>query len=157
MGTVMDLKTKIQTATKEAMKARDTLRLSTLRLITAAIKDREIAARSVEGEGGRMSDADLVAILAKMVKQRHESARSYEEGGRLELAGKENAEIAVIEEFLPRRMSESETRAAVDAVVAELGAGSVRDMGRVMGELKARYAGQMDFGAVGAMVKQKLL
>ncbi|WBU55888.1 GatB/YqeY domain-containing protein [Paracoccus sediminicola] len=153
----MDLKTKIQSATKDAMKARDQLRLSTLRLISAAIKDREIAARTGEGEGGVMSDADLVAILSKMVKQRQESARSYEEGGRLELAEKENAEIAVIEEFLPRRMSEEEARAAVDGVIAELNAESVRDMGRVMGELKTRYAGQMDFGAVGQMVKQKLL
>lgn len=153
----MDLRSKIQSATKDAMKSRDQLRLSTLRLISAAIKDREIAARTGEGEGVALSDADLVAILAKMVKQRQESARSYEEGGRLELAEKENAEIAVIEEFLPRRMTETETRAAIDTVVAELGAGSVRDMGRVMAELKARHAGQMDFGSVGQMVKEKLL
>ena len=153
----MDLKTKIQTATKDAMRAKDSLRLSTLRLISAAIKDREIAARTCEGENTPMSDADLIAILAKMVKQRQESARAYEEGGRLELAEKENAEIAVIEDYLPRKMSAEETRAALDAVVTELGATSVRDMGRVMAELKARYSGQMDFGAVGPMVKEKLL
>lgn len=153
----MDLKTKIQTETKDAMRAKDGLRLSTLRLISAAMKDREIAARTCEGEGKAMSDADLVAILAKMVKQRQESARSYEEGGRLELAEKENAEIAVIEEFLPRRMSEEETQTAVDDTIAELNASSVRDIGRVMGELKSRYAGQMDFALVGGMVKQKLL
>ena len=153
----MDLKTKIQTATKDAMKAKDAPRLSTLRLISAAIKDREIAARTGEGEGVGLSDSDLMAILAKMVKQRQESARAYEEGGRLELAEKENAEILVIEEFLPRKMSAEETRAALDEVVTSLGATSVRDMGRVMAELKARYSGQMDFGAVGPMVKEKLL
>ena len=153
----MDLKTKIQTATKDAMRAKDSLRLSTLRLISAAIKDREIAARTCEGENTPMSDADLIAILAKMVKQRQDSARAYEEGGRLELAEKENAEIAVIEEYLPRKMSAEETRAALDEVVTSLGATSVRDMGRVMAELKARYSGQMDFGAVGPMVKEKLL
>ena len=153
----MDLKTKIQTATKDAMKAKDAPRLSTLRLISAAIKDREIAARTGEGEGVGLSDSDLMAILAKMVKQRQESARAYEEGGRLELAEKENAEILVIEEFLPRKMSAEETRAALDEVVTSLGATSVRDMGRVMAELKARYTGQMDFGAVGQMVKEKLM
>ena len=153
----MDLKTKIQSATKDAMKAKDAPRLSTLRLISAAIKDREIAARTGEGEGVGLSDSDLMAILAKMVKQRQESARAYEEGGRLELAEKENAEILVIEEFLPRKMSAEETRAALDEVVTSLGATSVRDMGRVMAELKARYTGQMDFGAVGQMVKEKLL
>ncbi|NHF73363.1 GatB/YqeY domain-containing protein [Paracoccus xiamenensis] len=153
----MDLKTKIQSATKDAMKAKDAPRLSTLRLISAAIKDREIAARSGEGESAGLSDADLLAILAKMVKQRQESARAYEEGGRLELAEKENAEIQVIEEFLPRKMSAEETSAALDEVVTSLGATSVRDMGRVMAELKARYTGQMDFGAVGQMVKEKLL
>lgn len=153
----MDLKTRIQTETKDAMRAKDALRLSTLRLISAAIKDREIAARTCEGEGKPMSDGDLVAILAKMVKQRQESARSYEEGGRLELAEKENAEIGVIDEFLPRRMSEEETQTAVEQTISALGASSVRDIGKVMGELKARYAGQMDFAIVGALVKQKLL
>ncbi|TKW67599.1 MAG: GatB/YqeY domain-containing protein [Paracoccus denitrificans] len=153
----MDLKTKIQTATKDAMRAKDSLRLSTLRLISAAIKDREIAARTCEGESPLMSDGDLIAILAKMVKQRQESARAYEEGGRLELAEKEHAEIAVIEEFLPRKMDAEQTRAALDDVVASLGATSVRDMGRVMAELKSRYSGQMDFGAVGPMVKERLL
>ena len=153
----MDLKTKIQTATKDAMKAKDAPRLSTLRLISAAIKDREIAARTGEGEGVGLSGIALMSILAKMVKQRQEAPRAYEEGGRLELAEKENAEILVIEEFLPRKMSAEETRAALDEVVTSLGATSVRDMGRVMAELKARYTGQMDFGAVGQMVKEKLL
>ncbi|MDO5642103.1 MAG: GatB/YqeY domain-containing protein [Paracoccus sp. (in: a-proteobacteria)] len=153
----MDLRTRIQNETKDAMRARDSLRLSTLRLISAAIKDREIATRSAEGETKPMDEADLVAILARMVKQRQESARAYEEGGRLELAEKEQAEIAVIEEFLPRQMSAAEVQAAIEAVIAELDATSVRDIGRVMAALKARHAGQMDFGAAGAVVKQKLL
>ncbi|MFI0394787.1 GatB/YqeY domain-containing protein [Paracoccus sp. p1-h21] len=153
----MDLKSRISAATKDAMKAKDSARLSTLRLIGAAIKDREIAARSEGSDETELSEAGLVAILSRMVKQRQESAKAYEEGGRLELAEKETAEIGVIQEFLPRQMSPEETRAAVDKVVADLGASSIRDMGRVMAELKARHAGQMDFGAVGPMVKEKLI
>ncbi|MFI0476125.1 GatB/YqeY domain-containing protein [Paracoccus jiaweipingae] len=153
----MDLKSRISAATKDAMKAKDSARLSTLRLIGAAIKDREIAARSEGSDETELSEAGLVAILSCMVKQRQESAKAYEEGGRLELAEKETAEIGVIQEFLPRQMSPEETRAAVDKVVADLGASSIRDMGRVMAELKARHAGQMDFGAVGPMVKEKLI
>lgn len=153
----MDLKQRITSATKEAMKAKDAHRLSTLRLIGAAIKDREIAARSGDHQDCCLADDDLVAILSKMVKQRQESARAYEEGGRLELAEQELTEIAIIQEFLPRQMDADEAATAVDAVVGELGADSVRDMGRVMAALKSRYAGQMDFGAVGKMVKDRLL
>ena len=152
----MALRTTLQAATKEAMKARDSARLSTLRLIGAAIKDREIAARTGDGDG-TLGAGDLLAILSKMVKQRQESARAYEEGGRLELAEKEEAEIAVIQEFLPRQMDEAETAAAVDAAIAALGASSLRDMGRVMALLRERHAGQMDFGVVGPMVKARLL
>lgn len=153
----MDLKTRLQEATKEAMKARDMERLSTLRLISAAIKDREIAARTAEGEANALSDADLIAILSKMVKQRQESTKAYEEGGRLELAAKEAAEIAVIQEFLPRQLSEDEAAAEIDAVIRDLGASSVRDMGRVMAELRARFAGRMDFAAAGPKIKARLL
>jgi uncharacterized protein YqeY len=153
----MELRAKLQAATKEAMKAKDSARLSTLRLIAAAVKDREIAARGQDGEGGELAEADLVAILSKMVKQRQESAKAYEEGGRLELAEKELAEINVIQEFLPRQLDAAETEAAIDSVIALLGANSVRDMGRVMSELRERHAGQMDFGAVGQLVKQRLL
>lgn len=152
----MDLRATLQAATKEAMKAKNSARLSTLRLITAAIKDREIAARTGDGEG-TLGDADLIAILSKMVKQRQESAKAYEEGGRLELAQKEEDEIAVIQEFLPRQLSEAETAAAIDAAIADLGATGIRDMGRVMAELRDRHAGQMDFGTVGPMVKARLL
>lgn len=152
----MELRAKLQAATKDAMKAKDSARLSTLRLIGAAVKDREIAARGGDGDG-TLTEADLVLILSRMVKQRQESAKAYEEGGRLELAAKEEAEIGIIQEFLPRQMTEAETTAAIDAAVSELGAGSIRDMGRVMAVLKDRHAGQMDFGAVGPMVKARLM
>ncbi|WP_347139763.1 GatB/YqeY domain-containing protein [Paracoccus sp. SSK6] len=152
----MDLRATLQAATKDAMKAKDSARLSTLRLIAAAIKDREIAARVGDGDG-TLAEADLIAILSRMVKQRQESAKAYEEGGRLELAQKEEAEIAVIQEFLPRQLSEAEVAGAIDAVIASLGATGIRDMGRVMAELRDRHAGQMDFGAVGPMVKARLL
>lgn len=152
----MELRERIQTATKEAMKARDQLRLSTLRLIGAAIKDREIAQRGEDGKGALTQD-DLVALLSRMVKQRQESARAYEEGGRLELAEREQAEIGIIQEFLPRQLSSDEVEAAIAAVIADLGATGVRDMGRVMGALRERHAGQMDFGAAGARVKSRLM
>ncbi|MDO8884613.1 MAG: GatB/YqeY domain-containing protein [Pseudotabrizicola sp.] len=151
----MSLRERLQISLKEAMKAKEADRLSTLRLINAAIKDREIAVR---GEGGEVEvgEGDILAILGKMVKQRQESARAYEEGGRLELAEKELAEIKVIEEFLPRQLSAAEVEAAIVAAVAEVGASSIRDMGKVMAVLKGQYTGQMDFGAVGPMVKSRL-
>ncbi|MBV0890376.1 GatB/YqeY domain-containing protein [Paracoccus sp. Z118] len=155
----MELRERIASATKDAMKARDAARLSTLRLVGAAIKDREIAARGEGGPdaSGGLSGDELVALLSRMVKQRQESARAYEEGGRLELAERELAEIGIIQEFLPRQLDQAEVAAAVDTVIADLGAESVRDMGRVMGELRARHAGQMDFGAAGALVKARLM
>lgn len=149
----MDMKAKIADALKVAMKEKAAARLSTLRLINAAIKDREIANRS---DNSDTSDADITAILSKMVKQRQESARAYEEAGRVELAEKERTEISVIEEFLPRQLSEEETAAAIDEAISSIGASSIRDMGRVMGALKEKYTGQMDFGAVGPLVKSRL-
>ncbi len=148
----MSLRDRLQAALKDAMKAKQADRLSTLRLINAAIKDRDIASR---GDGGpeMVSDADITAIMGRMVKQRQESARAYEEGGRLELAERELQEIVVIQEFLPRQMTGEEVEAAIAAAIAETGAASIRDVGRVMGVLKGRHAGQMDFGAVGALVK----
>ena len=151
----MLLRDRLQAALKDAMKAKAVDRLSTLRLINAAIKDREIAVRG-EAEGSEVGEAEILQIMGKMVKQRQESARAYEEGGRLELAEKELAEIGVIQEFLPRQMSAEEVAAALDAAVAETGATSIRDVGRVMAALKAQYTGQMDFGAVGALVKARL-
>lgn len=151
----MDMRERINAGLKQAMRDKAADRLSTLRLITAAIKDRDIAARGDGAEDG-VGEADILAILGKMVKQRQESARAYEEGGRLDLAERERAEIGVIEEFLPRQLTATEVTAAIDAAVAAIGATSIRDMGRVMAELKGRYTGQMDFGAVGPMVKDRL-
>ena len=151
----MSLRERLQIALKDAMKAKEAERLSTLRLINAAIKDREIAGRGEAGEQ-EVGDPEILAIMGKMVKQRHESARAYEEGGRLELAAKELNEVGVIEEFLPRQLSAEEVEAAVKAAIAEAGATSIRDMGRVMAVLKGKYTGQMDFTAVGPKVKDLL-
>ena len=148
-----DKRTEITDALKEAMKAKDTARLGTLRLINAAIKDRDIAKRA---DGGVVDDSEILSILGKMVKQRQESAKAYEEGGRLELAQGELAEIKVINDFLPAQLSAEDASKAVDAAIAETGAESIRDMGKVMGVLKAKYTGQLDFGAVGPMVKDRL-
>lgn len=154
----MELRGRISDALKSAMKEKAADRLSTLRLINAAIKDRDIAKRSEGGDGADegVGDAEILQILGKMVKQRLDSAQAYEEGGRLELAEKERDEVLVIEEFLPRQLDDEEIAEAVDAAIAETGAESIRDMGRVMGELKAKYSGQMDFGKVGALIKGKL-
>lgn len=152
----MDMRTRVGTALKEAMKAKDADRLSTLRLINAAIKDRDIALRGSEEEAAMCGDTEVLSILGRMVKQRHESARAYEEGGRLELAEKEIAEIKVIEDFLPKQLDAHETAAAIKAAIAEVGATSIRDMGKVMAVLKTKYTGQLDFGKVGPQVKDQL-
>ncbi len=148
-----DMRTQISDALKEAMKSKEAARLSTLRLINAAIKDQDIALRA---DGKSVGDAEILAILGKMVKQRQESARAYEEGGRLELAEQELEEIKIIKDFLPAQLSEDEIASAIDAAISEADATSIRDMGKVMGVLKTRYTGQMDFGAVGPAVKAKL-
>jgi uncharacterized protein YqeY len=149
------LRARLSSELKDAMKQKDACRLSTLRLINAAIKDRDIALRG-EGQEDGAGDDEILQILGKMVKQRNESVRAYEEGGRLEMAEQERAEIAVIEDFLPRQLDEGEIAAAIDAAIAGTGATSIRDMGKVMGDLKSRYAGQMDFARVGPMVKDRL-
>ncbi len=151
----MGLRQKINDALKTAMRERDKARLSTLRLVNAALKDRDIELRG-RGDDATLSEDDIMVILGKMVKQRQESARAYEEGGRLELAEKERAEVRVIEDFLPKKLSNDETRAAIEAAISATGAGSIRDMGKVMGMLKGKYTGQMDFGQVGPMVKDIL-
>ncbi len=141
---------------KTAMKAGDQkLKVATLRLVNAAIKDRDIAARSEDRCGG-MTDADVLAILTKMVKQREESAKVYEDAGRIELAEQERAEIEVVLDFMPKQMDEAEMTAAIDEVVADLGAETLKDMGKCMGVLKEKYAGSMDFGKAGAMLKKRL-
>ncbi|RBI86959.1 GatB/YqeY domain-containing protein [Rhodosalinus halophilus] len=151
----MELRRRINAALKQAMKDKEGERLATLRLINAAIKDREIALRGEEGEQ-TVGDAEVLEILSKMVKQRNESVRAYEEGGRLDLAQAEQDEIAVIEEFLPRKLSDAEVEKAIDAAVADVGADSIRDMGKVMGVLKSKYTGQMDFGSAAAKIKARL-
>lgn len=151
----MDLRTRVTEALKHAMKDKDAARLSTLRLITAAVKDKDIDARG-EGREGGVSDEEVLGILGKMVKQRQESARAYEEGGRLDLADREREEIGIIREFLPRPLDDVQVRAAVVAAVESTGAASIRDMGKVMAELKGKYSGRMDFGKVGPMVKDRL-
>ncbi len=149
------LRQRLREALREAMRSRQTVRLSTLRLIDAAIKDRDIAARG-EGNSEGIPDAEILAVLGKMIRQRQESARAYEEGGRLELAEKERDEIGVIEEFLPRQLTDEEMVKAIDEVIRAEKAETIRDMGRVMGALKARYAGRMDFARAGKLVKERL-
>jgi uncharacterized protein len=152
----MTLKTRVNEALKQAMRDKEAERLSTLRLINAAMKDREIAARGSGDDDSGVGDAEITEILSKMIKQRHDSIRAYEEGGRLELAERERAEITVIEEFLPKRLDAAETDAAIDSAIRKTGATTIRDMGRVMAELKAEHMGQMDFAAVGPKVKARL-
>ncbi len=151
----MDLRERVNSSLKQAMKDKATDRLTTLRLINAAIKDQEIAARA-EDEERTIGDSDILAILGKMTKQRNESVRAYEEGGRLDLAERERSEIAVIEEFLPRQLSDEEVDTAISEAIDKVGASSIRDMGKIMGRLKERYTGQMDFGSAGPKVKEKL-
>lgn len=151
------MRERINSAIKEAMKAGEKRRLSTLRLVNAAIKDRDIAAR-VDEKGrstgrDKIDDTEILALLQKMIKQRRESIETYAQGGRLDLVEQEESEIAVIEEFLPQQMSEEETAAAVEALVAELGATGLKDMGRTMAALKERFTGRMDFGKASGLVK----
>jgi uncharacterized protein YqeY len=148
------LRDDINNAVKEAMKARDERKLSTLRMVNSTIKNGDIEAR---GQGKPpLSDADLLGILQKMIKQRQESVELYEKGGREELAAQERAEILVISGYLPKQMSNDEVQAAVAAVIAETGAAGIKDMGKVIGALKAKYAGQMDFGKASGVVKAAL-
>ena len=139
---------------KEAMKAGDKGRLGAIRLIQAALKDKDIEAR---GNGKEpLSDEEILALLQKMVKQRQESIAMYEQGGRAELAQAERDEADVIASFLPKQMDEAETRAAIEAAIAETGAASMKDMGKVVAALRAKYAGRMDFGRASGIVKEML-
>jgi hypothetical protein len=149
------LRTSLNDALKAAMRERDSATTSTLRLILAALKDRDIAARPTGNQGG-IGDPEILSMLQGMIKQRRESIALYEKGARADLVAKEAAEIGVIERFLPRQMDESAAAQAIGQIIKELGASSVKDMGRVMAELKARHAGQMDFGKASALVKQQL-
>ncbi|MDP6709227.1 MAG: GatB/YqeY domain-containing protein [Alphaproteobacteria bacterium] len=149
------LRARLDEALKAAIKAKEPRRVSTLRLILAAIKDRDIAARP-EGNRDGVDEAEIHAILQKMVKQRHESIGLYEAGGRVELAAQEAEEIEIIHEFLPQQLGEAEIAAAAEEVVAELGATGLKDMGRTMAALKERYTGRMDFAKASATVKRLL-
>ena len=141
-------------AMKEAMKAGDKPRLSTVRMIQAALKDKDIEAR---GAGrGEATEEEILALLQKMIKQRQESVAIYAQAGRQELADQERAEIAVIQGFLPQPLDEAETRAAIEAAVAETGAASMKDMGKVIGALRGKYAGRMDFAKASGLVKEML-
>ncbi len=151
----MEKRAEINNAMKEAMKNKDQLALATIRLMMAAMKDRDIAARGT-GNADGISDAEILSMLQSMIKQRVESAEVYTKGNRPELAAQEMAEIDVIKRFLPQQMSESEVRAKVDALIAELGVKDIKEMGKVMNELKARFAGQLDMGKASGIIREKL-
>jgi hypothetical protein len=152
----MSLREKINDGLKEAMKSGDKRRVSTLRLMNSAIKDKDINSRTEGHASGLTPDAGLTELFAKMVKQRQESIAVYEQGGRPELAEAEREEIAIIQGFMPKQLSDDEAKAAVAEVIKTVGAASVKDMGKVMAELKAKYAGQMDMAKAGGIVKSLL-
>jgi uncharacterized protein YqeY len=148
------LRARFTTEMKEAMKAGDKDKLATVRMIQAALKDKDIEARGLGKEPA--SDEEILSLLQKMIKQRTESAAVYEQGGRPELAANERAEIAIIETFLPKQMDEAEMQAAIDAAIAETAAAGPKDMGKVIAALKGAYAGRMDFGKASGLVKAAL-
>lgn len=149
------LRQRLNEAFKEAMRAKDQRAVSTIRLIMAALKDRDIAARD-RGITDGVNEAEILGMLQTMVKQRREAIVMYEQGGRLELAQQEAEEIVIIEGFMPKQLDEAEARAAIADLVTEMEASSVKDMGRVMAELRTRYAGRMDFAKASALVREKL-
>ena len=151
----MTLRTQFNDSLKDAMRAKDQRAVSTIRMILAGLKDRDIAARP-RGVTDGIDEAEILSMLQALIKQRNESAALYEQGNRPELAQQEREEIAVIERFLPKQMTDEESAAAIDSIVTELGAASIKDMGKVMAELKARHAGQMDFAKAGGLVKARL-
>jgi len=151
----MSLRAQLNDAMKEAMKAKDAKRLATVRLVLAALKDRDIAARS-ENSRELLGDDEILSLMAKMIKQREESAAAYDAGKRPELAAGEREEIAIIRSFMPAQMDDAKMSQAIKAAIAELGAGSIKDMGKVMALLKQRHAGQMDFGKASAATKDAL-
>jgi uncharacterized protein len=150
----MTMRERINQAVKTALKAQDKATVSALRMVNAAIKDKDISVRP-EGRD-HINDQEIIELMAKMIRQRRESVQMYKDGNRLDLAAQEEGEIAIIEGFMPMQLGEAETRLACEAVVAELGAKTVKDMGKVMAALKERYSGQMDFGKVGPMVTELL-
>ena len=149
------LRTRLSDTLKTSMKARNERSVSTLRLILAALKDQDIAARG-KGDKEGLTDDQILSLLQSMIKQRRESIKFYEQGGRMELAQREAEEIAVIEEFLPEQMSDDEMAAVITGIIGEVGATSLKDMGKAMGALKEQYPGQMDFAKASALVKERL-
>ena len=149
------LRQRLGDALKPAMKAKEQHKVSTLRLILAALKDRDIAART-NGQPDGIPDDEILQLLTKMVRQRRESTRLYEEGGRIDLAEREAEEIRIIETFLPQQLGDAEVEAAIAAVIEEVGAQGLKDMGPAVAALKERYAGRMDFGKASALVKKRL-
>jgi len=150
------MREEISAAMKEALRAKDQMALSTMRLISAALKDRDIAARS-NGNADGIADDEILGLLQTMIKQRNESAKMYREGGRPELADSEEQEISIIKQFLPEQLDEAGMADAIRTAIAETGASSVKDMGQVMAFLKKDYAGQMDFSSASQAVKQALM
>lgn len=150
------LRTRLQEQLKLSMHARDEISTSTIRLIMAAMQDRDIAARS-KGNWDGIGDDDILSMLQSMIKQRRESIKMYEVGKRFDLVEREAAEIRIIETFLPSQLSDEDVRAAIDECITETGAAGVKDMGKVMAEMKERYAGQIDFSKASALVKDRLM
>ena len=151
----MDIRAEFNAALKEALKNKDQTAMSTIRLILAALKDRDIAARG-QGKSDGIDDTEILSMLQSMIKQRQESAKIYCDAGREELAEREEAEVEVIHRFMPAQMSDDEVAAAIEKIIADTGASNVKDMGKVMGVLKGEYAGQLDMGKAGGLVKSKL-
>jgi len=151
----MDKRSELNTAMKEAMKNKNQTALSTIRLINAALKDRDITARG-NGKADGIEESEILSMLQSMIKQRQESAKTYCDAGREELAEREEAEIEVIKQFLPKQLGEDEVKAAIETIIADTGAESIKDMGKVMGVLKGQYAGQVDMGKAGGLVKELL-
>jgi uncharacterized protein YqeY len=149
------LRTRLNEVLKDAIRSKKQRTVSTVRLIMAALKDRDIAART-RGVTDGIDEDEIMSMLQTMIKQRREAIELYEQGGRLELAEQEREEIGIIEDFLPKQMSEDEIRSAVTTVIGDIGASSVKDMGRTMAELRTRYAGRMDFGKASGIVRQVL-
>jgi uncharacterized protein len=152
----MSLRDKLSTDMKEAMKAGDKRKLATIRLMNAAIKDKDINSRTDGHDSEKVPDATIMDVFAKMVKQRQDSIAAFEQGGRAELAQAEREEMEIIQSYMPKQMSEGDAKAAIAGVIAAVGATSVKDMGKVMAELKARYSGQIDMGKAGGVVKALL-
>jgi len=148
-------RTELTNALKEAMKAKDELVMNTIRMVIAKMKEQDIEARA-KGNMDGISDGEILSLMQNMIKQRQESAKMFRDGGRPELAEKEDNEIKVIDKFLPAQLSDEDVQKVVDQLVAATGATSIRDMGKVMAELKAKYAGQLDMAKAGAVIKQKL-